>query len=408
MRRRLTLCCLPTPQLDAVCLTPIATESSTSFARKAAPFRLPFSFFLVTEMAPSARPLPRNCQPRTATSFTPRSLLLPISMVMASSTSPSSTKSTTGPIFSLVTATPISDWCPPSTQPLNSSPAISMETASRTCCFPSGPTVALGNGDGTFGPFHSYAELAYYGATCAYADVEGIGHVDAICGYLKTNGTGDITGGSALIVLHGNSDGSFNTTPIASQNFGDQTNEYNGFGTFQFPVAMKDVNGDGTLDIIAYAGDGYSILLGGPGLHYSYPTHFAAGYFSGTVGNGYSDFAVQYADMDGDGLPDIVAVGPNGVSASATPAKTAHTPPLPPTKPPPSSATLPSRTSTATAFPISSPAAMRTLRSASEMATVRSPPTRPCRGEASTSARHSLRPTRTSSTATSTATANRM
>jgi hypothetical protein len=182
--------------------------------------------------------------------------------------------------------------------------------------FPSGPTVALGNGDGTFGPFHSYAQLAYYGATCVYADVEGIGHVDAICGYLKTNGTSDIIGGSGLVVLHGNPDGSFNTTPIASQSFGDQTNEFNGFGTFQFPIAMKDVNGDGILDIIAYAGDGYSVLLGGPGLHYSYPTHFAAGYTSTGFGGGYSDFAGQFADMNGDGLPDITATGPNGIYIS--------------------------------------------------------------------------------------------
>jgi Bacterial Ig-like domain (group 3)/FG-GAP-like repeat/FG-GAP repeat len=174
-----------------------------------------------------------------------------------------------------------------------------------------GPAVSLGKGDGTFsGPF-SYIGASYFDASCVLHDMDGDGHPDAVCGYEETN-TGDISGASDQIILHGNPDGSFNTTPIAKMTFGDHDNEYDGFGTYQTPIAVVDLNGDGVPDVLASSGDGLAVLLGGPNLTFSYPLHYAVattGYNTGVpIG-----FQAQIADLNGDGVPDVISTGPNGL-----------------------------------------------------------------------------------------------
>lgn len=175
--------------------------------------------------------------------------------------------------------------------------------------YPIGPTVALGKGDGTFGPILNYATDAYYLATCAYHDMDGDGHLDAVCGYAETI-TGDITGATDLIILHGNPDGSFNTTPIARKTFGNHLTEYGGFGTFLAPVAIADMNGDGILDVIGYSGDGLAVLLGGPNLTYGTPLHYAQAL------EPFPGYQWQTLDINGDGIPDSVSVGPHGIYIS--------------------------------------------------------------------------------------------
>jgi hypothetical protein len=180
--------------------------------------------------------------------------------------------------------------------------------------FPLGPEVALGNGNGTFKPAINYATSSDYDATCAFHDMDGDGHLDAVCGYDEST-TGDITGASDLIVLHGNPDGSFNTTPIAHKIFGDHNTEYDGFGTFQTPIAVADLNGDGIPDIMATSGDGLAVLLGGPSLAFSTPLHYAqavVGYGGGIIG----PYQSLIYDVNGDGIPDAVNAGPNGIYIS--------------------------------------------------------------------------------------------
>jgi hypothetical protein len=176
--------------------------------------------------------------------------------------------------------------------------------------FPFGPEVALGKGDGTFGPITSYAENSYYAAVCVFHDMDGDRHLDAICGYEETI-TGDITGASDLIILHGNADGSFNTTPIAKTTFGNHDTQYGGFGTFQQPVAIADLNGDGILDVVGISGDGLAVLLGGPGLTYGTPLHYA----QAIAPDSYiiSWYEWQMFDINRDGIPDSVSVGPRGI-----------------------------------------------------------------------------------------------
>lgn len=181
--------------------------------------------------------------------------------------------------------------------------------------YPEGPEVALGKGDGTFGPVVSYEQPSYYLATCIFHDMDGDGHLDAVCGYAETT-TGDITGATDLIILHGNPDGSFNTTPISQTRFGDYDTEYDGFGTFQYPLYVADVNGDGILDVIGGSGDGLAVLYGGPNLTYNKPLHYAVGLIQPLTTGAYSLNQGQVLDVNGDGHPDVVATGPNGIYVS--------------------------------------------------------------------------------------------
>ena len=181
--------------------------------------------------------------------------------------------------------------------------------------FPQGPEVALGKGDGTFGTIVNYEQPGYYLDTCIFHDMDGDGHLDAVCGTTETN-TGDMTGATDLIILHGNLDGSFNSTPISQTRFGDYDTEYDGYGTFQAPLYVADVNGDGILDVLGYSNDGLAVIYGGPNLTYSNPLHYAVGLIQPLTYGAYSLSQGQILDVDGDGHPDMVATGPNGIYIS--------------------------------------------------------------------------------------------
>jgi hypothetical protein len=177
-----------------------------------------------------------------------------------------------------------------------------------------GPQVALGKGDGTFSLPTTYEEPFDFLATCVYRDMDGDGHLDAVCGYAESF-NGDITGGTDLIILHGNADGSFTPTPIAHQVYGDHANEFDGFGTFQAPLAVADLNGDGIPDILAAAGDGLTVLMGRPGLSFGTPRHYSQAVVGDGVGLS-ARYQSQILDVNGDGIPDVVNAGPNGIYIS--------------------------------------------------------------------------------------------
>jgi hypothetical protein len=174
-----------------------------------------------------------------------------------------------------------------------------------------GPEVALGNGDGSFQTIYNYAA----GALCTFHDMDGDSHLDAVCGSALTSG-GQLSGATQLTILPGNPDGSFNVNPIAQKVFGNDDNALDGVGTFDNPIAVYDFNGDGIPDILAQSGDGFAVLLGGPGLTYSTPLHYAQalvdyGYRSGSFLS-----QSQIIDMNNDGHPDVLACGPNGIYIS--------------------------------------------------------------------------------------------
>jgi hypothetical protein len=167
-----------------------------------------------------------------------------------------------------------------------------------------GPLVYLGNGDGTFGSEQSDGG---YGA-CILDDIESDGRPDAVCvGYLAQGG--NYEGTNELAILHNNADGTFNPTPIASQTFG---NPQGGDAALWAPTAVVDLNGDGIPDILGFSSDGISVLQGASNLKFGPPVHYAVGNF-GYIGGPATS---QVVDLNGDGIPDIVATGASGLYIS--------------------------------------------------------------------------------------------
>jgi hypothetical protein len=161
--------------------------------------------------------------------------------------------------------------------------------------------VLLGDGTGQFKA--ARGSMAWIAGYCAFGKLNGDPHIDAVC-----------EGGSPAVntlnipqfaIYHGNGDGSFNVTPVRSFAFG-------GLGTLQFPLAVVDLTGDGIPDILAEAADGLTVLLGSQGLGFSYPANYATGYNPESLGV-VGQFGLRIADLNGDGLPDLIQSGPNGV-----------------------------------------------------------------------------------------------
>jgi hypothetical protein len=153
--------------------------------------------------------------------------------------------------------------------------------------------VLIGNGDGTFQPVVTYT--AGNGAqSVAIADLNGDGVPDLVtANECMSGGTCPVGGVSVLL---GNGNGTFHG-PITYNSGGQNTDS----------VVIKDVNGDGFPDVIvanqcmnksSCNSGGVSVLLGrGDGT-----LGTASLYNSG----GYRALSVAVADLNGDGRPDIV------------------------------------------------------------------------------------------------------
>lgn len=156
--------------------------------------------------------------------------------------------------------------------------------------------VLLGNGNGTFQPVVTYKTGGTSDYFVTVADVNGDGKPDIIVSACAPAG-GDCGSVDGLVsVLLGNGNGTF-----------QKALTYDTGAVKASAVSVADVNGDGKLDLIvtnwygAANGDGtVSVLLGNGDGTYQKAVTYDSG---GPQANGQG-----VADVNGDGIPDIVAV----------------------------------------------------------------------------------------------------
>lgn len=159
--------------------------------------------------------------------------------------------------------------------------------------FDSGPSVALGHGDGTFDPLRSYNFVS--NSECMFADFDGDGHLDAACSSISSNQQ------VKYFVLHGNTDGSFNA-PLTQTSVSVPGSD--------LIDAVADLNGDGRPDLIVSGGIYITPLFTSPNLSFTAGESF--------VGGRNSSFPSQLGtaatvDLNGDGLLDSISVGHLGL-----------------------------------------------------------------------------------------------
>lgn len=200
--------------------------------------------------------------------------------------------------------------------------------------------VLIGNGDGTFqAPVVSTigggsAGTPSLNAVMGIGDVNGDGAADLVVGDAMS---------ATLYVLFGNNGGKFSIGTTITFYFSGEADTYlydlngdghldiivnnlvgaqtivwlgNGNGTFQpgvsytsYAVTFADVNGDGHPDLVGEVYPGQvQVLLGNPDGTFGSPTPLT------TVPAG--DFLVKVDDFNGDGIPDLLFMTPEGVGVA--------------------------------------------------------------------------------------------
>lgn len=146
--------------------------------------------------------------------------------------------------------------------------------------------VALGSGDGSFGTATSYVMDSLRNFDVALEDINGDGILDLI----SAGGNG---GQGTITYRLGSGNGSFGASTSIAVAATNLTN-----------VALGDMNGDGTIDIVTTSDTSLSILYGQGNGSFSTPATLAI------AANLTTD--IELADLNNDGSLDIVVTGEKG------------------------------------------------------------------------------------------------
>ncbi len=171
--------------------------------------------------------------------------------------------------------------------------------------------VLLGNGDGTFQPAVAYDSGGTLAYSIAVADVNGDGNLDVAVANCAPTGSfacpnfGGSGGTGVVGILLGNGDGTFR--PVVT---------YDSGGLYATSIAIADVNGDGKPDLLvtnwcASAGCGtdgvVGVLVGNGDGTFQPAQTFDSG--------GGAAWSVAVADVNGDGMPDLLVADNSSSSA---------------------------------------------------------------------------------------------
>ena len=185
--------------------------------------------------------------------------------------------------------------------------------ARNTACTGSGSvSVLLGNGDGTFQQAAAYGSGGYKAVSVAIADVNGDGIPDLVTSNLCVSPV-DCSSGNVGVLL-GVGDGTFQ--PAVSYSAGGSSQGSATLGS----VAVADVNGDGTPDLVVINQCRSSIdcrgtvglLLGNGDATFQPAAIFGSGGLFAT--------SMVIADVNGDSKPDIMVANRCAISGSVCPA----------------------------------------------------------------------------------------
>jgi len=135
----------------------------------------------------------------------------------------------------------------------------------------------------------------------------------------------DVSGDTRADIIGFSSVGVFESLATAGGHFAAPTFELAAFGTNAggwssddtYPRELADVNGDGMADIIGFSQSGVYVSLATAGGHFATPTFELAAF--GAIAGGWSSdntYPRALADVNGDGKADIVGFGQSGVYVS--------------------------------------------------------------------------------------------